>query len=88
MNQNSYDNKDMPLTIGAARFLIRELFAGPDYVKRDSIVEDILRYHTTNGGKDTPQQKVTSAVKTVLRKLEAEGLRRKTSKQHRILENT
>jgi hypothetical protein len=73
MNRNNYENKNMPLTIGVARSIIRELFVGRDYVKRDSIVEDILQYHTTNGGKDTPQQKATSAVKMVLRELEAEG---------------
>lgn len=74
MNQNNYENKNMPLTIGVARSLIPKVFTGNDYVKRDSIVEDILQYHTTNGGKDTPQQKVTSAVKMVLRELEAKGL--------------
>ena len=73
MNRNTYENKDMPLTIGVARSLIRELFAANDNVKRGDIVERILQYHTTNGGKDTPQQKVTSAVKMVLRELEAEG---------------
>ena len=74
MNQNNYENKGMPLTSGVARSLIPKVFTGNDYVKRDSIVEDILQYHTTNGGKDTPQQKVTSAVKKVLRELEAEAL--------------
>ncbi len=73
MNRNTYENKNMPLTVGVARSLIRELFAGPDYIKRDSIVEGILQYHTTNAGKDTPQQQVTSAVKKILRELEAEG---------------
>ena len=67
----------MPLTLGVARSLIRELFAGPDYIKRDSIVEDLLQYHKENGGKDTPQQKVTSAVKRVLRELEADGFAEK-----------
>ena len=74
MNQNNYENKGMPLTSGVVRSLIPKVFTGNDYVKRDSIVEDILRYHTTNGGKDTPQQKVTSAVKKVLRELETKGL--------------
>lgn len=74
MAQNNYDNKGMPLTFGVVRSLILRVFTDNDYVKRDSIVEDILQYHTTNGGKDTPQQKVTIAVKMVLRKLEAEGL--------------
>lgn len=74
MTQNNYDNKGMPLTFGVVRSLILRVFTDNDYVKRDSIVEDILQYHTTNGGKDTPQQKVTIAVKMVLRKLEAEGL--------------
>ena len=64
----------MPLTTGAARSLIRELFAGRDYVKRDSIVEGILQTHTKKGGKDTPRKKVTPAVKKVLSELEAEGL--------------
>ena len=73
MNQKNYENKGMPLTSGVARSLIPKVFTDNDYVKRDSIVEDILQYHTTNGGKDTPQQKVTSAVKMVLRELEAEG---------------
>ena len=74
MNQNNYENKGMPLTSGVVRSLIPKVFTSSDYVKRDSIVEDILQYHTTNGGKDTPQQKVTSAVKKVLRELETEGL--------------
>ena len=64
----------MPLTIGVTRALIQELFADRDYVKRDRIVEDILQYHTTNGGKDTPPEKVTPAVKKVLSELEADGL--------------
>ena len=74
MTQNNYENKNMPLTSGVARSLIRELFTANDNVKRGDIVEDILQYHTTNGGTDTPRQKVTSAVKKALRELEAEGL--------------
>ena len=67
------ENKNMPLTVGAARSLVRELFAGGDYVERKSIVEDILQHHTAKGGKDTPREKVTLAVKQVLRKFKAEG---------------
>ena len=74
MNQNNYENKYMPLTIGVARSLIQELFAGCDYIKRDSIVEGILQNHTKKGGEYTPRKKVTSAVKKVLSELEAEGL--------------
>ena len=74
MSENNYNDKGMPITVGIARSLIQELFAGGDYVKRDSIVERILQHHTTNGGKDTPRQKVTSAVKKALRELEAEEL--------------
>ena len=74
MTQNNYENKGMPLTSGVARSLIRELFTTNDNVKRGGIVERILQYHTRNGGKNTPQQKVTSAVKKALRELEAEGL--------------
>ena len=74
MNRNNYENKDMPLTTGAARTLIRKLFAGLNYVKRDRVVEDIVQYHTENGGKDTSRKKVTPAVKKILSELEAEGL--------------
>ena len=77
MNQNNYENKNMPLTVGAARSLVRELFAGGDYVERKSIVEDILQHHTAKGGKDTPREKVTLAVKGVLRKFKAEGFAEK-----------
>ena len=74
MNRNDYENKNMPLTTGVARALIQELFADGGNVKRDGIVEGILQYHTNNGGKDTPPEKVTPAVKKVLSDLEAEGL--------------
>ena len=73
MNQNNYDNKGMPITVGVARSLIRELFTANDNVKRGDIVERILQHHTTNGGEDTPRQQVTSAVKKALSELEAEG---------------
>ena len=73
MNRNNYENKNMPLTVGVARSLIQELFTANDNVKRGDIVEGILQHHTTNGGKDTPRQKVTSAVKKALSELEAEG---------------
>ena len=74
MNQNNYENKGMPLTSGVARSLIPKVFTGNNYVKRDSIVEDILQHHRENGGKDTPREKVTIVVKRVLSELEAEGL--------------
>ena len=74
MNQNNYENKDIPLTSGVARSLIPKVFTGNDYVKRGDIVTGILRYHTENGGKDTKREKVTSTVKTVLSELETEGL--------------
>ena len=74
MNRNNYDNKGMPLTFGVARALIREVFTGNNYVKRGDIVERILQYHTENGGEDTKREKVTITVKTVLSKLETEGL--------------
>ena len=74
MTQNNYDNKDMPITIGVARSLIPKVFTGNNYVKRGDIVTRILRYHTENGGKDTKREKVTATVKTVLSKLETEGL--------------
>ena len=77
MNQNNYGNKDMPLTIGVARSLIPQVFAGNNYVKRGDIVTGILRYHTENDGKDTPRKKVTSAVKMVLSELETKGLAEK-----------
>ena len=73
MNRNNYENKNMPLTIGVARSLIPKMFTGNDYVKRGDIVIGILRYHTENGGKDTPREKAAIAVKMVLRELEAEG---------------
>lgn len=74
MNRNNYENKGMPLTLGVARALIPKVFTGNDYVKRGDIVTNILRYHTENGGKDTKREKVTIAVKMVLRELETEGL--------------
>ena len=73
MNRNNYENKNMPITVGVARSLIRELFTANDNVKRGDIVERILQHHKTNGGKDTPREKVIATVKTVLSKLEAEG---------------
>lgn len=74
MTQNNYDNKGMPLTFGVARSLILKVFTGNDYLKRGDIVTGILQYHTENGGKDTKREKVTATVKTVLNKLETEGL--------------
>lgn len=74
MNQNNYENKDMPITTGVARSLIPKVFTGNDYVKRGDIVIGILRYHTENGGKDTKRDKVTIAVKKILSELEAKKL--------------
>ena len=42
MNQNNYENKGMPLTIGVARSLIPKEITGNHYVKRGDIVTDIL----------------------------------------------
>ena len=73
MTENNYENKDMPLTTGVARSAIPKVFTSNNYVKRGDIVTGILRYHTENGGQDTKLKKVTTAVKLVLRELEAQG---------------
>ncbi|MDE0681721.1 MAG: hypothetical protein OXI63_02280 [Candidatus Poribacteria bacterium] len=67
-----YIHRNMPLTTGVARALIRDLFTGKGYVKRAEIIERICEYHTKNGGTATLKTQCVSAVRKTLSDIQAE----------------
>ncbi len=67
---SQYVHRNMPLTAGVSRVLMRELFAEEGFVKRAEIIARVSKYRTENGGAATPKDSCVSAVKTALRGLE------------------
>ena len=52
---SQYVHRNMPLTAGVSRVLMRELFAEEGFVKRAEIIARVSKYRTENGGAATPK---------------------------------
>ena len=80
MNQ-AYNHRDIPLNNYIVRELICELYSGKGYVKRASIIEEILQYHLDQGGK-APKIQLPLLVSTVLKEMAKAGMAERREGSH------
>lgn len=70
---NSYQYKNIPLTPAIIEELTQELFDG-QLVSRQTIVEDVIKFHEKSGGAKSTAQNVIGSVKKALTNLKDKGI--------------
>lgn len=70
---NNYQYKNIPLTPAIIEELTQELFNG-QLISRQTIVEDVIKFHEKSGGAKSTAQNVTHSVKKALSNLKEKGV--------------